>query len=85
MDEFKKIAEKEHYYNDLQLEFDALVTKKKATKSNDLQKFKPEILEFITEEIVSRYYYQKGRIESSFANDAELKEAVAILKDNFFF
>lgn len=82
LDEFKKIAEKEHYYNDLQLEFDALVTKKKATKSNDLQKFKPEILEFITEEIVSRYYYQKGRIESSFANDAELKEAVAILKDN---
>lgn len=82
LDEFKKIAEKEHYYNDLQVEFDALVTKKKATKSNDLQKFKPEILEFITEEIVSRYYYQKGRIESSFANDAELKEAVAILKDN---
>lgn len=82
LDEFKKIAEKEHYYNDLQLEFDALVTKKKATKSNDLQKFKPEILEFITEEIVSRYYYQKGRIESSFANDDELKEAVAILKDN---
>jgi carboxyl-terminal processing protease len=82
LDEFKKIAEKEHYYNDLQLEFDALVTKKKATKSNDLQKFKPEILEFITEEIVSRYYYQKGRIESSFANDAEIKEAVAILKDN---
>jgi carboxyl-terminal processing protease len=64
------------------LEFDALVTKKKATKSNDLQKFKPEILEFITEEIVSRYYYQKGRLESSFANDAEIKEAVAILKDN---
>jgi carboxyl-terminal processing protease len=82
LDEFKKIAEKEHYYNDLQVEFDALVTKKKATKSNDLQKFKPEIIEFITEEIVSRYYYQKGRIESSFANDAELKEAVAILKDN---
>lgn len=81
LDEFKKIAEKEHYYTELQTEFDALYTKKKATKSNDLQKFKPEILEFITEEIVSRYYFQKGRIESSFTNDAELKEALAILKD----
>jgi carboxyl-terminal processing protease len=81
LDEFKKIAEKEHYYTELQGEFDALYTKKKATKSNDLQKFKPEIMEFITEEIVSRYYFQKGRIEASFANDAELKEAVAVLKD----
>lgn len=81
LDEFKKIAEKEHYYIDLQGEFDALYSKKKATKSNDLQKFKPEILEFITEEIVSRYYFQKGRIEASFTNDAELKEAIAVLKD----
>lgn len=81
LDEFKKIAEKEHYYTELQTEFDALYSKKKATKSNDLQKFKPEIMEFITEEIVSRYYFQKGRIEASFATDNELKEAVAILKD----
>jgi carboxyl-terminal processing protease len=81
LDEFKKIAEKEHYYADLQTEFDALYAKKKATKSTDLQKFKPEIIEFLTEEIVDRYYYQKGRIEASFATDNELKEAIAILKD----
>lgn len=81
LDEFKKIAEKEHYYTEIQSEFDALYTKKKATKANDLQKFKPEIMEFITEEIVSRYYYQKGRIEASFATDVEMKEAAAILKD----
>ncbi len=81
LDQFKEIAEKEHYYADLQPEFDALYNKKKASKSNDLQKFKPEIVEFLTEEIVSRYYFQKGRIEASFATDVELKEAVAILKD----
>ena len=81
LDQFKQIAEKEHYYTELQTEFDALYNKKKATKSNDLQKFKPEIVEFLTEEIVSRYYYQKGRIEASFVNDGELKEAVTVLKD----
>lgn len=81
LDEFKEIAEKEHYYADLQPEFDALYNKKKASKSNDLQKFKPEIMEFLTEEIASRYYFQKGRIEASFATDVELKEAIAILKD----
>jgi carboxyl-terminal processing protease len=81
LDQFKEIAQKEHYFSDLSGEFDALYTKKKATKSNDLQKFKPEIIEFVTEEIVSRYYFQKGRIEASFATDAELKEALVILKD----
>ncbi len=81
LDQFKEIAEKEKYFSELSGEFDALYSKKKATKSNDLQKFKPEIMEFITEEIVSRYYFQKGRIEASFVTDAELKEAISILKD----
>lgn len=81
LDKFKEISEKEHYFADLSVEFDALVNKKKATKSNDLQKFKVEIMEFLTEEIVSRYYFQKGRIEASFTTDAELKEAISILKD----
>jgi len=81
LDEFKQIAEKEHYYADLQPEFDALYNKKKASKSNDIQKFKAEIVEFLTEEIASRYYFSKGRIESSFATDVELKEAIVILKD----
>lgn len=81
LDQFKEIAEKEHYFSELSGEFDALYNKKKATKSNDLQKFKPEIMEFLVDEIVSRYYLQKGRIEASFATDNELKEAMAILKE----
>lgn len=81
LDQFKEIAEKEHYFAELSGEFEALYNKKNATKKNDLQKFKPEITEFLIDEIVSRYYLQKGRIEASFSTDHELKEAVAILKD----
>jgi carboxyl-terminal processing protease len=32
-------------------------------------------------EIVSRYYFQKGRIEASFFDDDEIKKAIEILND----
>ena len=50
-------------------------------KNKDILKFKDEIAEFLTEEIISRYYYQRGRIEASLTTDQEVKEAIAILKD----
>jgi hypothetical protein len=38
-------------------------------------KFKAEICEVLESEIVSRYYFQKGRIESSLGYDKELDVA----------
>lgn len=44
-------------------------------KKEDLMKYKAEICEVLESEIVSRYYYQKGRIESSLSYDKELDKA----------
>lgn len=81
LDEFKEISEKEKYFKELEVEFNALLEKKKSSKSNDLFKFKDEIKEFLIDEIVSRYYYRRGRVEVSLDIDAEIKEALVVLKD----
>jgi carboxyl-terminal processing protease len=58
---------------------EAIVLKDKAA---DLTRFKKEISELLEMEIVSRYYYQKGEIESSLKIDTELKQASQLLKNN---
>lgn len=48
-------------------------------KNNDLQRYKKEIKELLTLEIVNRYYYQKGRIEASLQIDPEMIKAKELL------
>jgi carboxyl-terminal processing protease len=82
LDELKLSAEKEKYYEDIRAEFEALKSKMIHNKKDDLVKFKKEIKELLEEEIASRYYYQKGRLEASLNDDPEVKEAVKVLNDN---
>jgi len=65
----KKTTEDEGYYSDVKAEYDALLAKVTPSKERDLEKFKPEIKEILENEIISRYYYQKGRAINSFRND----------------
>jgi len=51
----------------------------KHDKKQDLLKNKAEIKRLLEEEIVNRYYLQKGRIERSLAWDNEVNEAVSLL------
>ena len=76
-----KDANKEEYVSDLRNEIDALETKMKASKTNDLERFKEQISEVIEGEIVTRYYFQNGRIEASLKHDDEVNKAVKILQD----
>ncbi len=49
--------------------------------SKDLKKYKEEISDILQDEIVSRFYFQKGRKENSFGSDPFLKKAIEILKN----
>lgn len=82
MKELKEIAEKEGYYENAAAEFDALFEKFKPSKERDLEKFRAEIIEILEDEIIGRYYYQKGRIEHSLVEDEFILEAVKILNDD---
>lgn len=76
-----KDANKEKYVSDLQAEIDALEAKMESSKTNDLERFKAQISEVIEGEIVTRYYYQNGRIEASIKHDDDVNKAVEILQD----
>lgn len=79
--EFEEVAKKEKYFDKVESEFKALKEKKESIKDNDLINFKTEILEFLNLEIVSRYYYAKGRTKIALKTDEEVREALSILKD----
>ncbi len=82
LDDLKKNAIDEKYYDGIKSEFDALVAKIIANKKEDLVKHKTEIKKYLEGEIVSRYYYQKGRIEFSLKHDDDIAEAQRLLTDN---
>ena len=81
LDDLKKNSESEKYFESMKAEYDNLKTKITANKKEDLTKYKAEIKDILEEEIASRYYYQRGRLESSLRDDIELKEAVRVLND----
>lgn len=53
----------------------------KDNNKKELLKHKEEIKEVLENEIVSRYYYQEGRVINSFKYDPAVKEAIKILND----
>lgn len=75
----KKTAEEEGFFEESKTEYDALMAKVVPSKERDLEKFKTEILPLLENEIISRYFYQKGRAVDSFKGDDVLKKALDIL------
>ena len=78
----KKVAEEENYFESMKNNFDLLVTKIDDAKRDDLEKNKDFVKEILANEIVSRYYYQKGRIQSSLNYDKDIFEAITVLSDS---
>jgi carboxyl-terminal processing protease len=73
---------KDDKYYDISLdEINKLQAKISHNKQQDLQLFREEIKQVLANEIVSRYYYQKGRILYNMKYDKDVKKAVEILID----
>ncbi len=77
----RETAEEEGFYTDAEKEYEALMSRVVPSKERDLDKFKPQIKSILENEIVSRYYYQKGRAEYSFREDDSVIESLNVLKD----
>jgi carboxyl-terminal processing protease len=77
----KTTAEEEGFYSESKVEYEALMAKVVPSKERDLEKFKSEIKILLENEIVSRYFYQKGRAEDSFRNDENIAKALELLKN----
>ncbi len=81
LDELKKNSEEEKYLEELKNDIDGLKLKLAHNKKEDVEKNRQEISGFIVQEIVSRYYYQAGKIEASFDNDRDVQKAIDVLSN----
>jgi len=79
LQELKEIAQSEKYYEAIESIYNEMLTKIENEKSRDIYKFKEELSEYIANEIVVRFYYQKGRIEHQLRTDPDIKKAIEIL------
>jgi carboxyl-terminal processing protease len=79
LDELKKNSEEEKYLDALKAGIDELKLKLAHDKKEDVDKNRAEISNFIEQEIISRYYFQSGKIEASFNDDLEIQKALEVL------
>ena len=78
----KEIAEFEGYLKDASAEFAALEQKFNHNIERDFENFKSEICNLLADEIVTRYYYQKGAIAQALKSDSLLFRAQDLLSDH---
>ncbi len=81
INDLKTTAEEEKYFAAAQKEYEALKAKMMHHKTEDLSNFKAEIKELIESEIVSRYYFQKGKIEANLGHDQDVLKAIEVIND----
>lgn len=81
LERVQKIAKSEKYDQGLEQAFKDIMDKIQEEKKEDLDKFRSEIQRFLKSEILSRYYFQKGRIEGLLVDDPQLAKAVELLED----
>ena len=81
LEDLKLMAIKEKSFDAISPQYELLKKKLAHDKTHDLEMNKEEVREFVENEIVSRYYYQNGRMESSFDSDDDIKIAVKALSD----
>ena len=72
-------AKEEKYYDLAAEEFDKIKERLEPHLDKDLQTFSEEIKELLKNEIVSRFYYQKGSIRASLSDDEVIRKAVSEL------
>lgn len=80
LEKLKTNATKENYFDAIEQDYNALKSKILHDKSKDLITYKDEIKLILKDEIVARYYYQKGRIIASLSDDPEIAKAIEVLQ-----
>lgn len=77
-----KESKAERFYNDLKPQIDQIQSKLNETRKNDLITFKDQIKLLLDEDIVARYYLERGQVEVSFKEDPEIKTSIELLTNS---
>jgi len=79
LNEVRDEAKRENKLGEFNTEFEALNARINNAKKNDLTIHKGEIRKVLEGEIVSRYYFEKGRLEQNFKYDQDLSESIKVI------
>jgi len=79
--QLEEVAEAEGLSETAKAELEALKAKLNPDIDKNLLDYKKDIAELLSNEIIKRYYFQKGEIEFSLRNDQDLKTALAKMAD----
>jgi carboxyl-terminal processing protease len=74
-------AEREGYLEAINPLIDSLESRIKEEKLKDIDKHRSEIQQLILMEIISRYYYQNGKLIASLETDKAVEKAIEVLTD----
>ncbi len=77
----KESAVDEGYYDAVKEQYEALKVAIMHSKEDDLLTYRNEISEILKMEIVTRYYYQEGKIRASLSSDPDIDRAIRILEE----
>ncbi|RZK57815.1 MAG: S41 family peptidase, partial [Pedobacter sp.] len=81
LDDLRQEAEKENKFASVSQELDNLKSKMQSSKKNDLISHKEELKRVLETQIVSRYFYERGKVEQSFQYDKEIAEAKSLFSN----
>ncbi|SEF76449.1 S41 family peptidase [Algoriphagus boritolerans] len=81
MQDLEKYAEKEAYFEEIKSQLEMIKAKVNHSKESDLDTHKEEVKKILSEEIVSRYYFQEGMIEAGLDQDPAIDLAKSYLSD----
>ncbi|RAI83575.1 S41 family peptidase [Algoriphagus yeomjeoni] len=81
VEDMRKNAEKVDYYDEIKAQIDSLEKRVNHSKEQDLVTNKEEIKKILSQEIVSRYYFQEGMIQAGLQDDVDVLLAKEYLKE----
>lgn len=78
----KEVAEFEGYMDEASEEYKALEAKLTPNLDRDLERFRKQIIEMISSEIVKRYYFQRGEMIQTLKDDPVLDKTLDVLANS---
>lgn len=79
--ELVKVSEQEKYYHMIQSLTDSLKAQIKGKEVVEMEDFKPEIKRLLEEEIIGRYYFQRGKAQYGITNDKIIPKSIDVLQN----
>jgi carboxyl-terminal processing protease len=77
-----KEAKGERFFEDLKPQIDIIQARLNDSRKTDLLTYKEQIKGLLEEDIVARYYFERGQVEVSLAQDPEISTAISVLNNS---